>query len=507
MLIQWWWPLAVIIGIAGQLLSVILPNWFKRRQWFGTFFFAWYVLSFMLAFATYSVLAMRIVAGAISLYLVVLALQQFAGRLNEAYIRRSMVRNARLFIIVTVCVVLLAQNSVLLLKASLSLSAAVCAFMLFGMVLNIRRYHVGPFKRLVALKDLPTVTLAIPARNETASLEQVLSLAIKSDYPKLEILVLDDCSQDNTTAQIIKGYAQDGVRFIQGKLPADTWLGKNYACQTLAEQATGEIIIFAGVDTHFAADSIGKMVSYMKKYKLSMLSTLPSRPDSDIPQHMLLPVSLTWQLLFPITRKNIAVASACWAIQAAELKRLGGFASVKNSVFPEVHFAKRLLAEQKYRFVVANSQLGVTTRKRLHSQIETSLRTLYPRFKRSPSLTFFVTLATLVLFGLPYATLGRALLSGQWTAEALLAALVVLGVVCAHLVALFFITPRNWWLGIISLPFQLMWELLLLNFSMLLFEFGEVNWKGRNVCYPVLEAINPKEFKQIVDTLPVLTVE
>ncbi|HEU5122308.1 MAG TPA: glycosyltransferase family A protein, partial [Candidatus Saccharimonadales bacterium] len=43
--------------------------------------------------------------------------------------------------------------------------------------------------------DLPTVTVAIPARNETDELEDCLYELVKSDYQKLEILVLDDCSQ------------------------------------------------------------------------------------------------------------------------------------------------------------------------------------------------------------------------------------------------------------------------------------------------------------------------
>src|SRR5260221_4704389 len=37
--------------------------------------------------------------------------------------------------------------------------------------------------------DLPTLTVAIPARNETEDLEQCLSTLVASDYPKLEILV------------------------------------------------------------------------------------------------------------------------------------------------------------------------------------------------------------------------------------------------------------------------------------------------------------------------------
>ena len=53
-------------------------------------------------------------------------------------------------------------------------------------------------------------------------------MAIASDYPKLEIIVLDDCSQDRT-AEIIRNFAHDGVRFIQSEDNKDNWLDKNKA--------------------------------------------------------------------------------------------------------------------------------------------------------------------------------------------------------------------------------------------------------------------------------------
>jgi hypothetical protein len=43
-------------------------------------------------------------------------------------------------------------------------------------------------------KELPTLTVAVPARNESEDLQQLLASLTASIYPKLEILVLDDCS-------------------------------------------------------------------------------------------------------------------------------------------------------------------------------------------------------------------------------------------------------------------------------------------------------------------------
>src|SRR5258708_23758653 len=95
--------------------------------------------------------------------------------------------------------------------------------------------------------DLPTLTVAIPARNETDDLEACLTSLVASNYPKLEILVLDDCSQSRRTPEIIRSYAHAGVRFVEGKSPERNWLAKNQAYQQLFEEANGELLLFAGV--------------------------------------------------------------------------------------------------------------------------------------------------------------------------------------------------------------------------------------------------------------------
>jgi hypothetical protein len=45
----------------------------------------------------------------------------------------------------------------------------------------------------------------------------------------------------------------------------------------------------------------------------------------------------------------------------------------------------------------------------------------------------------------------------------------------------------TWPVTLLLMPVSLLQELVLLIASMLAYEFGDVNWKGRNVCYPVIE--------------------
>jgi hypothetical protein len=57
--------------------------------------------------------------------------------------------------------------------------------------------------------------------------------------------------------------------------------------------------------------------------------------------------------------------------------------------------------------------------------------------------------------------------------------------------------PKNWLLASTMLPVVLIQELIIFVVSMLQYEFGEVTWKGRNVCYPVLSPVQPRYSEQL----------
>ena len=178
-------------------------------------------------------------------------------------------------------------------------------------------------------RDLLTITVAIPARNETIDLEACLQTLVASDYPKLEILVLDDCSQDRRTPEIIRGFAHDGVRFIAGQPPAADWLAKNYAYQQLAAAASGELLLFCGVDTRFEPGSLRAMVELQLSSQAAMISVLPANLPPRKPglEPWLVQASrYAWELALPRQwTKRPPVLSTCWLIRRAWLEQNGGF--------------------------------------------------------------------------------------------------------------------------------------------------------------------------------------
>jgi hypothetical protein len=269
---------------------------------------------------------------------------------------------------------------------------------------------------------------------------------------------------------------------VQGDGPTDGWLGKNQAMRTLTAQASGDYIVFADVDTHMGPQSITKLITYALSNKQEMVTILPTRRDGWSWATVLTTLRYYWQIALPVTARRVPVASQCWLIRRTTLMRLGGFEAVQQKIIPEGYFARILFVHDQYRFIVSDDELGITTAKKWSSQIETSIRFLYPTFKRQPMYVLGGVLLLAVLFVAPFVVLAGSHDMRLWAPAATACGLIWLGyslvVVRTHI--------YTWPVTVLLMPVALIQELVLLVASMVVYEFGDVNWKGRNVCYPVI---------------------
>lgn len=333
----------------------------------------------------------------------------------------------------------------------------------------------------ISAEKLPTVSVCIPARNETQDLPDCIESVLDSSYTKLEILVLDDCSHDKTP-EIIKEYAHQGVRFINGNEPDDDWLAKNQAMNKMFDEAKGEILIFLGVDVRFSKHSVQQIVNQMLD-GYEMLSVLPRRSFNSELSVFIQPLRYWWELCTPYFLKGRPpVLSTCWAIKSASLKKLGEFDSFRKSVQPEAHFAKRLSAN--YRFVLSNEQIGITSAKRARDQYDTAIRTRYPQAKRRIELVSLLLLTEILIFFTPVIGIIYGLAESNIAVLTLSLANMALLVLINTYISMLTVY-RTWFLGLFSLPFLLFEDWFILIRSMLAYEFGTVMWKDRNICLPM----------------------
>jgi cellulose synthase/poly-beta-1,6-N-acetylglucosamine synthase-like glycosyltransferase len=114
----------------------------------------------------------------------------------------------------------------------------------------------------------PQVTVMVPAYNEEAAIVQTVSSALACDYPKLEVLVIDDGSKDRTAELVLANFGHDPrVRLIQ-----QPNRGKPAALNHGLSEATGEVIVSIDGDTIVDPEAIPRLVRHFADPKVAAVA-------------------------------------------------------------------------------------------------------------------------------------------------------------------------------------------------------------------------------------------
>ena len=110
-------------------------------------------------------------------------------------------------------------------------------------------------------RELPLVSILIPNYNHSRYLEQCIESAINQTYPNKEIIVLDNCSNDNSV-QVASKYRKDGVIVCRNQFNV---MNANYTI--LATQlCRGKYFILLCADDYLLPDFMETAVAIMEKY-------------------------------------------------------------------------------------------------------------------------------------------------------------------------------------------------------------------------------------------------
>ena len=337
------------------------------------------------------------------------------------------------------------------------------------LVYSFRLLHFKIIDSNVDTDSLPTVSICITARNETHAMAQCLEHVVASDYPKLEVIVLDDGSRDDTSI-LIKSFAHAGVRFVEGKPLPEGWLGKNYAQSLLAREASGKLVFFMDVDTLIEVHTITRAVSYMTQHDARMISIVPTRTDNWRTSTLFATMRHFWTVIRFRPSRPRAAANAWMIDREILVKQFSENTSLPLSMQVETTIARVLAQDRKYRLVLSNANLGLRYEKRWSSQTETSIRLLYPQCDEK---WYQVLFAVAVLsFGLvPYFVT-------YWQPWALAV------IVFQYAIAVYYLS-RVWgryrFVGALLVPFILVQEIILVLVSAYRYKFGIITWKGRPI--------------------------
>ncbi|CAN5141732.1 hypothetical protein BH09PAT3_BH09PAT3_5630 [soil metagenome] len=446
--------------------------------------------------------AWAVLFATVTVYKLINAARIIKGRMQVDYLRRVTCRAGILLtamqLILCICMGINDNPDI----TSTAVYYGLAGIQLIGalILLSSTSRHLKTTKTLQATtayadRDLPSLSVLIPARNETDDLRACLDALIASDYPKLEIIVLDDCSQDKHTPEIIRSFAHDGVRFVPGIAPNESWLAKNYAYQQLADAASGEYLLYCGVDLRLTPGAIRELITTMLEKKKTMLSILPqnSRPKS-LRTYLIQPTRYAWELSLPRRLFNRPpVLSTCWIIKRTTLVTAGSFKATSRSIVPESYFARAAARHDGYSFLRSNMAISD---KPVIEQQATALRMRYPQLRRRLELVWLVTIIELlcVVLPLPFAI---ALFIMGMPIPATIALLAYLVGYTVFLQVSGVMYGRAVIGGVIAVPLSALVDIFLLNYSMYKYEFSDIQWKDRNICLPIMRFDTPTTTPQV----------
>lgn len=200
-------------------------------------------------------------------------------------------------------------------------------------------------------KNHPKVTIIIPAFNEERGIAETIKSALAINYPKnkLEIIVVDDGSKDNTY-KIAKTFVKRGVKIFTKPNG-----GKGTAINLGISKAKGEIIITMDADnTHVNPDAIKYMVPYFNDPDVICVAPIMAVYN---PKGILQRIQQVEYLFGIFLRKvfsNInaihVTPGAFSAYKSSFFKKYGGFD--ENNLTEDLELALRI---QSHGYKIANS--------------------------------------------------------------------------------------------------------------------------------------------------------
>ena len=109
-------------------------------------------------------------------------------------------------------------------------------------------------------------------------IEACLEGALGQRLPGLEVLVVDDRSEDGT-AEIVRRAAQKDVRLrlVEGQPLPEGWLGKPWALHQGAQAARGEWLLFVDADTRLQPGAVAGALAEARRRGAAVYSALTAQ--------------------------------------------------------------------------------------------------------------------------------------------------------------------------------------------------------------------------------------
>jgi hypothetical protein len=206
---------------------------------------------------------------------------------------------------------------------------------------NLRLYAPPPSDESGAEATRPAMSLLIPARNEERSIRATVEAALASEGVRLEVIVLDDHSEDATAAIVTEIAARDPhVRVVPAPPLPPGWCGKQHACAVLAGQASHSLFAFLDADVRLTPQGLARMAAFLRRSGADLVSGFPHQETGTLAEQLVIPLMHFILLGFlPIARmrraRHPAFGAGCgqlFVTRRDAYRKAGGHGAIRRSL-------------------------------------------------------------------------------------------------------------------------------------------------------------------------------
>lgn len=201
--------------------------------------------------------------------------------------------------------------------------------------------------------DAASISVLVPARDEEASIGELLASVLANRGVDFELVVLDDDSSD-ATARIVQEAASADARVRLERAPPlpPGWCGKQHACATLATLARHPLLLFLDADVRLEPNALVRLAGEMHRRDVGLLSGFPRQITGTWLERLLIPlihyVLLGFLPIDAMRRTGLAgFGAGCGQLMLArrdDYLRAGGHGAIRESLHDGVRLPRAFRA-------------------------------------------------------------------------------------------------------------------------------------------------------------------
>jgi len=323
------------------------------------------------------------------------------------------------------------------------------------------------------------VSILIPARNEADNIIQLLQSIKDQDYRNYEVIILNDHSTDQTY-DLVHRFCIDNPRFriINGAPLPPGWLGKNFACHQLAEQAKGKYFFFIDADESIKRGLVNSMIDRVETGNLALLSIFTNQVMKTMGEKLTVPLMhfilinlLPLRLVRLAKNPSLAAASGqCMFFKSRSYLQNQWHERVKNKVVEDVEIIK-LVKQEKFN---AEALLGNNL---IYCRMYNNLNECLNGFSKN-LLAGFGSNILILLFYLLLVIIGPVILVFNLNITLLV---LPIGLIILSRIMISYLSGQNVLINLILHPFQMLFFIIIAFISIQKHIFKTGTWKGRTI--------------------------